>query len=443
MSQEATERKSGAAVMAGDGLTRHGAQDGEQGGTTTARVDAHGGWRAARRRGAGLLLAWLAAAGVAAGCAEPVGFVDTEYATDDDAATDTLERRTSPVIVGSVDWQETTSLPRGSGPYQASRAVGLLLIPAVGTRCTAFLVAPDVVLTNHHCIGRPAEARGATVTFDFERGISLLDARTYACDELLHTDARLDFSLLRCRGDDPAELPGDAYGVAQLSSEPPTAGEAVYLVHQNCDYYSSPGCEYTKKLSPGEVMELDADVFLHQADALGGSSGSPVFAAATDRVVGVHHAGYGNLGTGRGDANQAIVAAEVRAAIERVLPGLLAASPQEPALPAADGDPYGEVLVRQVRFYSPHPYADDSSIERIYQIPGAARVRAHFTRIDTEPDYDVVVVGNDDFTVAYSGNLGEVTTDWYDGEQLFVRFESDDSVTGWGFSLSRIEYQQL
>lgn len=222
-----------------------------------------------------------------------------------------------PVIVDAVNWVEVTSLPEGSPARENSRAVGHLSIPSRGTRCTAFLISNDVVMTNQHCITAAWAAEGATVSFRREAGVPFFEWATYDCSTFLGNDRSLDFALLRCSGN-----PGATHGVIELEARDPAVGHDLYVIHQNCDYYASPNCAPTKKYSPGRVTRVDSEI-RHDADTLGGSSGSPVFSATSHRVFALHHVGVGNNGNGRGTANYAVPMSDILPVLESRFPDIV------------------------------------------------------------------------------------------------------------------------
>lgn len=205
------------------------------------------------------------------------------------------------LIIGTVDWQEVTMLPAGSPERINSHSVGYLSIPARGTRCTAFLVAPDVIMTNNHCVGRASDAAGVTISLRRELGVAFSSWATFDCSGFIGTDSALDFTLLRCQGD-----PGTVHGVVALDEGTVSSGDAAYVIHQNCDYYTNPFCMPNKKYSPGGIRSVWNTSLRHDADTLGGSSGAPLFSSTNHQVVGLHNAGFGNDGNGRGRENNAV-----------------------------------------------------------------------------------------------------------------------------------------
>ncbi len=220
------------------------------------------------------------------GAAElPMDVPDAELATTE-----------SPVIVGSVNWSSATSL---SGTARTrSKAVGYLSIPAVGSRCTAWLIATDKIVTNNHCIGSSSEAVGAKVSFNYEDGVASTSRVWYPCSTFVKTWSNEDMTVLKC-GTVNGYYPGQVYGKLTVAGANAANGSSMYVIHQNCDYNASSGCVPTKKYSPGSVLNTNwsSNELSYNADTLGGSSGSPVLAGSgtyAHYVIGLHHVGVGS-----------------------------------------------------------------------------------------------------------------------------------------------------
>lgn len=236
------------------------------------------------------------------------------------------------LIIGTIDWQEVTALATSSPERANSHAVGYLSIPARGTRCTAFLVAPDVIMTNNHCVPRASDAAGVTISLRRELGVAFSDWATFECGDFIGTDSTLDFTLLRCQGN-----PGSVHGVVELDEGVYSSGDGIYVIHQNCDYYTVPFCAPNKKYSPGGLRSVFTTSLRHDADTLGGSSGAPVFSAAHHRVVGLHNAGFGNDGNGRGRENNAVPMRRIVPAIRSRFPSVqLGGAGTLPSPPSGD-----------------------------------------------------------------------------------------------------------
>ena len=233
------------------------------------------------------------------------------------------------VIIGSVDWVDVAALAEGSAAKANASAVAYLSIPTAGSRCTGFLIAPDVLMTNHHCIPNAAAAVGVEASFRYETGAA--PEAPVSCATFIGNDDTLDFALLQCAG-----RPGDRYGVVGLEARAAVAAERVYVVHQNCDYYADSGCAPTKKYSAGVVRQTGNEIG-HDADTLGGSSGSPLFGESSHAVIGLHHAGADNGGNGRGSMNWAVPMSRIVPVLQQRFPGLHlgAATPSTPSTPSA------------------------------------------------------------------------------------------------------------
>lgn len=225
----------------------------------------------------------------------------------------------SSVIIGDIDWVETETLAASSFQARNARAVGKINLPWADSRCTAFLISEDVIMTNQHCIEQASHAQGVKVTFDLVEGVTADQRQEFDCSTFIGNDEELDFALLRCEGS-----PGAQYGTVKLARRAATAGSDLYVIHQNCDYYTEQECEPTKKLSNGKLVKIRTEdgEYAHNADTLGGSSGSPVF-GANHEVIAIHHAGAGGWFNGRGYENYAVPMHAIVTRINTKFPSVL------------------------------------------------------------------------------------------------------------------------
>ncbi|HEY1097281.1 MAG TPA: serine protease, partial [Myxococcota bacterium] len=227
------------------------------------------------------------AASVAAAALSLVGACATELddVSDADVVLDAAAVIDDGVIVGSLDWVEASTL---SGIAKtAANASGYVSIPQKGSRCSGFLISRDIVMTNHHCIPDAASAAGVIVNFKYETAWD--ETGVVACDQFIGANADLDYALVRCAG-----TPGDTYGFLTIDPSALATGKSIQLLHQQCDYATTPSCEPTKKLSPGKITATTriADRITHDADMLGGSSGGAIIAPGTTNVVAINNAHY-------------------------------------------------------------------------------------------------------------------------------------------------------
>jgi endonuclease G, mitochondrial len=164
--------------------------------------------------------------------------------------------------------------------------------PAALGRGTGVLVAPDVLMTNHHVLPDADKARVSLVEFGYELDVlgNELQADVWGLDPdaffVTSPFADLDTTLVRVAPKD-GRAAGEVHGQVQLKRDPAkvAAGEPVCVI-QHPD-----GRRKEVVLFEAEVTELFQEGFLHYtADTLEGSSGSPVFSVTWD-LVALHHRG--------------------------------------------------------------------------------------------------------------------------------------------------------
>ena len=212
-----------------------------------------------------------------------------------------LQTSTGKVVINNLEWYEMDDIADSHPVRKLGTFVGKVILPAGPTRynesrCTGFLISDNVIMTNHHCIPTALDATGVSVLFTGIDG----KQEIVDCSTFIGNDLKLDFALLKCEGS-----PGEVFGVAELGGELPEEGDKIFVIQQNCDFYLKGPCDPTQKLSLGLVKKV-ADSIFHDADTLGGSSGSPVFDQETNKVIGLHHAGWGANYYGRGVVNLAV-----------------------------------------------------------------------------------------------------------------------------------------
>ncbi len=188
--------------------------------------------------------------------------------------------------------------------YERSRPVAHLLMekPSGLFVCTAWRVGPDNhMITNNHCFDSSAIAKKTEVWFNYQHlncgdsgnqkakgnGIKVI------ADSVFDTSSSLDYTLFSVSGFNKIKQFGH-YG---LDINPQVKGQRIYIPQHGSgkpkelaitsDLNSSGFCEVVK--TTGRGVDTDAG---YKCDTIGGSSGSPVLSAASNKVIALHH--YGN-----------------------------------------------------------------------------------------------------------------------------------------------------
>ena len=206
-------------------------------------------------------------------------------------------------IFGTPDFEKMRDLPENSRDYQLGRKVAYLFTPIEpgswrGFICTGFLVGPDLLMTNHHCVhddfGRPYPLELIQIYMDYyqERNVDpTWGGVTAGVVAIVKADARLDYALLRL--DKPI---GNTYGWLELdTTTPANPGQSVKIIHHSAGRSK----EISRRNS--QIVEVPADIAAHNpfligylADTEGGSSGSPIFLRNGTGVIGINHSGWFN-----------------------------------------------------------------------------------------------------------------------------------------------------
>lgn len=153
---------------------------------------------------------------------------------------------------------------------------------------TGFLVAPDLLLTNHHVLDSPEAAEQAVAEFAAE-----VDADLHPRTPVRHrldpegffvADRELDFALVRVRPDAEGRPPGAVFGWNPLlrTQGKVVTGEPVNIVgHPR-------GRLKEIAIRGGRLLQQTEDFLQYSADTEPGSSGSPVYNDQWE-VVALHH----------------------------------------------------------------------------------------------------------------------------------------------------------
>jgi endonuclease G len=150
---------------------------------------------------------------------------------------------------------------------------------------TGFLIAPNLVMTNHHVFEEPAWAENARLLFadelDIDDNPTAYKKVVLKPQELFTADADLDFAICRVEG-----RPADDYGFIQLDGDLSKVSR-----HDRVNIIQHPnGRRKEVVLQDNKIERVKKTLLLYRADTQPGSSGSPVFNNGWE-LVALHHAG--------------------------------------------------------------------------------------------------------------------------------------------------------
>ncbi len=166
----------------------------------------------------------------------------------------------------------------------------LLIEGAGGTgvgNCTASIISQRYIMTNSHCFpSRDRVVRGSLL-MGFYSEDNDRDARRFEIAAApAEVNAELDYAIVEVRGN-----PSAAFGTVRLDPRDPQPGESLLIIHHPMGmpkHMTRGGCRASQ---PNAVDGVD---IRHRCDTLPGSSGSPILAEATGRMVGLHYGGTTN-----------------------------------------------------------------------------------------------------------------------------------------------------
>ncbi len=156
------------------------------------------------------------------------------------------------------------------------------IIP-LSSRCTGFLVSPNLVVTNNHCVADQAEcARTKIEVWNYKEGWLKrnFDTSSYQCKEVLYTDTERDQTLFRIDGNAsfynqfpvarrPMNLKKDEIFRLSTMDQSDFTGR-VYRAHRKCVLLSEDGMQRSN--DGKKYLEAQCDKNIYP-----GNSGSPVF----------------------------------------------------------------------------------------------------------------------------------------------------------------------
>ena len=193
-------------------------------------------------------------------------------------------------------------------PSEQARAVGrpvarIVELAGPGLQpegiATGFLIAPSLLLTNHHVFPTRSDAVGTGANFLYERtDRGLQTGVIFEIDPAAFyvSDARLDFAVIAVKPQslDGAHTLGEFGAIALIEATPKILiGQQVRIIQ----YPAGGSKQYA--IRQNRLVNVLEDGFLHyETDTLEGSSGSPAFSESWE-LVALHHAGIPEIRDGR------------------------------------------------------------------------------------------------------------------------------------------------
>lgn len=181
--------------------------------------------------------------------------------------------------------------------YERSHAVARMLMG--GSLCTGWRVGDgNFMFTNEHCMNSASAVSGSEAWFNYQNtacnGNQLAGTVKVAGDQLLDTDYNLDYTLFTVKNFASIE----SFGNLGLDVRTPSLGEEIYIPQHGSgnpkelaiesDRNSGGLCQIDDAVANGRANNSDTGYY---CDTIGGSSGSPVLARSSHKVIALHHFG--------------------------------------------------------------------------------------------------------------------------------------------------------
>jgi endonuclease G len=203
-------------------------------------------------------------------------------------------------VIAGNDLQPISYLERGAIAARAIARIKIMDSPGVQSGWgSGFLIAPGVLLTNHHVFPSAGQARHSFAQFDFESGLDdtlkIYQEFTIEPDRLFFAHEELDFAVVAVAPISRTDGRGlSEYGCLPLLDVPGKASVGEWLT-----IVQHPGGQPKQVcVRENRLLKRAADVLWYSTDTLGGSSGSPVFNNDW-YVVALHHSGVPEMKNGK------------------------------------------------------------------------------------------------------------------------------------------------
>jgi len=211
--------------------------------------------------------------------------------------------------------------------YDHSKATARLLVN--GSLCTAWRVGEqNRVFTNNHCVASQSGISAAEVWFNYQHtqcdGNTLESVTKVTGNSLLKTNYELDYTLFTLNGFQQVT----GFGNYGLDVRLPNQGERIYIPQHGSgnpkelsiesDQNSGGVCRIDVAVTNGRGVDTDTG---YMCDTIGGSSGSAVLAASSNKAIALHHFG--------GCPNQGVLIAEIWPEVSGYFDGVPGGDPDD------------------------------------------------------------------------------------------------------------------
>ena len=192
-------------------------------------------------------------------------------------------------VIGDANFEKIRSLPNKDSDRVLAEKIAYLEIKLEGgetNACSGFLIGPDLLLTNHHCVYINQQLVNASSIRVY---MNYLDDSAKGSDvavsEVVSSDQKLDYALLRL--DQPL---GETYGWLKLATNVPQFDNGRKYEVKISQHPRGRSKEIAR--SNSSIVAQNQDTLHYLADTEGGSSGSPVLLkAGPQEVIALHHVG--------------------------------------------------------------------------------------------------------------------------------------------------------
>jgi lysyl endopeptidase len=223
--------------------------------------------------------------------------ISSYYAGYPDPAVPELDKRgllqpgAGKSICGVDDKRDAVCFGSTTTAYQRSRPVARLLIGG-RSLCTGWRVGSgDKMFTNNHCFTTSTQAAGTEVWFNYQRttcgGTTNTVPTKVSGRTVLRTNTTYDYTLFTINNASTVS----SFGFLSLDVRAPRVGEGIFIAQHPGGKPKQIATTSDRDGGSCKVNGLSTTDAAYYCDTEGGSSGSPVFATSSGKVVALHHLG--------------------------------------------------------------------------------------------------------------------------------------------------------